>query len=64
MYDVVIIGGGPGGYTCAIRAAQLGGNVCLIEQNGLGGTCTSKRVHPHEVSSFHGRFGEKGKPGK
>lgn len=40
MYDIVVIGGGPGGYTCAIRAAQLGGNVCLIEKNGLGGTWT------------------------
>lgn len=46
MYDVVIIGGGPGGYTCAIRAAQLGGNVCLIEKNGLGGTCTQRGCIP------------------
>ncbi len=46
MYDVVIIGGGPGGYTCAIRAAQLGGNVCLIEKNGLGGTCTHRGCIP------------------
>lgn len=46
MYDVVVIGGGPGGYTCAIRAAQLGGNVCIIEKNGLGGTCTQRGCIP------------------
>ncbi len=42
MYDAIIIGAGPGGYTCAIRAAQLGGKVCIIEKNGLGGTCTQR----------------------
>src|ERR671936_31257 len=42
MYSTIVIGGGPGGYACAIRAAQLGGNVCLIEKNGLGGTCTQR----------------------
>src|SRR5262249_27575872 len=46
MYDVAIVGGGPGGYTCAIRAAQLGGRVCLIERNGLGGTCTQRGCIP------------------
>ena len=46
MYDVAIIGGGPGGYTCAIRIAQLGGNVCLIEKDGLGGTCTQRGCIP------------------
>jgi dihydrolipoamide dehydrogenase len=46
MYDAVIIGAGPGGYTCAIRAAQLGGNICIIEKNGLGGTCTQRGCIP------------------
>jgi dihydrolipoamide dehydrogenase len=46
MYDIVVIGGGPGGYACAIRAAQLGGNVCIIEKNGLGGTCTQRGCIP------------------
>jgi dihydrolipoamide dehydrogenase len=36
---VVVIGGGPGGYVAAIRAAQLGGDVTLIEKEYLGGTC-------------------------
>ena len=46
MYDAIIIGAGPGGYTCAIRAAQLGGRVCIIEKNGLGGTCTQRGCIP------------------
>lgn len=40
-FDVAVLGGGPGGYTAAIRAAQLGANVALIEENILGGTCTN-----------------------
>ena len=38
-YDVVVIGGGPGGYVCAVRCAQLGMRVALIEANKVGGTC-------------------------
>ena len=37
--DLAIIGGGPGGYVAAIRAAQLGMNVCVIEKERLGGLC-------------------------
>ncbi len=37
--DVAVLGGGPGGYPAAIRAAQLGANVVLIEQARVGGTC-------------------------
>lgn len=40
-YDVIVIGGGPGGYVAAIRAAQLGGKVALVEAAYLGGTCTN-----------------------
>lgn len=46
LYDSIVIGGGPGGYVCAIRIAQLGGSVCLIEKNGLGGTCTQRGCIP------------------
>ena len=37
--DVAVIGGGPGGYVAAIRAAQLGGQVAIVEKERLGGTC-------------------------
>ena len=39
IYDVAIIGGGPGGYVAAIRAAQLGLKPVLIERENLGGIC-------------------------
>lgn len=38
-FDLIVIGGGPGGYVAAIRAAQLGMNVGVIEQDKLGGLC-------------------------
>ena len=39
-FDIIVIGGGPGGYVCAIRAAQLGLKAACIESRGaLGGTC-------------------------
>ena len=39
IYEVIIIGGGPGGYVAAIRAAQLGKKVAVVEANHLGGIC-------------------------
>ncbi len=44
--DIVIIGGGPGGYSAAIRAAQLGAQVLLVEAESLGGTCLNKGCIP------------------
>ncbi|STW07107.1 dihydrolipoamide dehydrogenase of pyruvate dehydrogenase complex [Klebsiella grimontii] len=38
-YDVLIIGGGPGGYVAAIRAGQLGLRTALVEKQHLGGIC-------------------------
>ncbi len=38
-YDIVVVGGGPAGYYGAIRAAQLGGKVAIIEKSEFGGTC-------------------------
>ncbi len=38
-YDVIVLGGGPGGYVAAIRAAQLGLKTALIEKENLGGVC-------------------------
>jgi dihydrolipoamide dehydrogenase len=47
--DIVIIGGGPGGYVAAIRAAQLGAKVCIIEKAEFGGTCLSRGCIPTKV---------------
>ncbi|MFH1387297.1 MAG: FAD-dependent oxidoreductase, partial [bacterium] len=45
-FDVVVLGGGPGGYVAAIRAAQLGAKVALIEKDKLGGTCLNRGCIP------------------
>ncbi len=45
-YDLAVIGGGPGGYTAAVRAAQQGVRVCLIEADRLGGTCLHRGCIP------------------
>ena len=46
MYDAVIIGAGPAGYVCAVSLARQGAKVCVVEKNGLGGTCTHKGCIP------------------
>ena len=43
---IVVIGGGPGGYGAAIRAAQLGATVTIIEKDKLGGTCLNRGCIP------------------
>jgi dihydrolipoamide dehydrogenase len=43
---VLIIGAGPGGYVAAIRAAQMGGKVTVIEKEEVGGTCLHKGCVP------------------
>ncbi len=49
-YDVAVIGGGPGGYVCAIKAAQLGLSVACIEERGaLGGTCLNVGCIPSKA---------------
>ena len=45
-FDVAIIGGGPGGYVAAIRAAQLGARVALVEKDRLGGVCLHRGCIP------------------
>jgi dihydrolipoamide dehydrogenase len=56
-FDLVVLGGGSGGYSAAIRATELGMNVALIEKNKLGGTClhvgcipTKAMLHAAEVA--------------
>jgi dihydrolipoamide dehydrogenase len=44
--DITVIGGGPGGYVAAIRAAQLGAKVLLVERDQVGGTCTNRGCIP------------------
>ncbi len=66
-YDIVILGGGSGGYACALRAAELGMRVALVERDKLGGTClhrgcipTKALLHAAEVADTTreaGRFG-------
>lgn len=49
-YDVIVIGSGPGGYVCAIRAAQLGFKTAIIEKyNSLGGTCLNVGCIPSKA---------------
>jgi dihydrolipoamide dehydrogenase len=57
QFDVVILGAGSGGYACALRAAQLGVSVALVEKDKLGGTClhvgcipTKALLHAAEVA--------------
>ena len=62
-FDVIIIGGGPGGYIAAIRAAQLGFNTACVEKQGtLGGTCLNVGCIPSKAllqSSHHYEMAEK-----
>jgi dihydrolipoamide dehydrogenase len=58
-YDIVILGGGSGGYACALRAAELGKRVALIEEDKVGGTClhrgcipTKALLHSAEVADY------------
>ncbi len=45
-FDLIVIGGGPGGYVGAIRGAQMGASVALIEKDNLGGTCLNRGCIP------------------
>jgi dihydrolipoamide dehydrogenase len=58
-FDVLILGGGSGGYACALRAAELGMRVGLVEEDKLGGTClhrgcipTKALLHAGEVADY------------
>ncbi|MCB0919300.1 MAG: dihydrolipoyl dehydrogenase [Actinobacteria bacterium] len=46
QFDLVILGGGSGGYACALRASELGMTVALVEQDKLGGTCLHRGCIP------------------
>jgi dihydrolipoamide dehydrogenase len=66
-FDVAVIGGGPGGYVAAIRAAQLGARTAIVEKDRLGGTClvrgcipTKAMLQSSELYSLMRRGGEYG----
>ncbi|MDG6935140.1 MAG: FAD-dependent oxidoreductase, partial [Nitrososphaerota archaeon] len=48
-YDLVVLGGGPGGYPCAIRAAQLGLKTAIVERDRLGGECLNYGCIPSKA---------------
>lgn len=48
-FDIVVLGGGPGGYPAAIRAAQAGKSVAIVERDLLGGTCLNRGCIPTKV---------------
>lgn len=55
-YDLIVIGGGPGGYTGAIRAAKLGMKTALVEERDLGGTCLNRGCIPTKVLLHSGEL--------
>ena len=66
-FDVLVLGGGSGGYACALRAAQLGLSVGLVEKDRLGGTClhqgcipTKALLHAAEVADSARHAGDFG----
>ena len=66
-FDLIVIGGGPGGYVAAIRAAQLGQSVCVVEREHMGGIClnwgcipTKALLRTAEVAHLVDRAGEFG----
>ena len=59
QFQVAVIGGGPGGYIAAIRAAQLGKQTVLVEKRELGGTCLNRGCIPtkallHSADTYRG----------
>jgi dihydrolipoamide dehydrogenase len=49
MYDVLVIGSGPGGYAAAIRTSQLGGKAAIVEAREVGGTCVNRGCVPSKI---------------
>ena len=53
-YDLIVVGAGPGGYVAAIRAAQLGQKVAIVEKTNAGGTCLNVGCIPSKTLLEHG----------
>jgi dihydrolipoamide dehydrogenase len=58
-YDVIVLGGGPGGYPCAIRAGQLGLSVACIEEEEVGGVCVNWGCVPSKALIANAHYVEK-----
>jgi dihydrolipoamide dehydrogenase len=63
-FDLVILGGGSGGYACALRAAQLGKSVVLIEKDKLGGTCLHRGCIPTKALLHAGEVADSARHGE
>lgn len=63
VFDVVILGGGSGGYAAALRAAQLGLDVALIEKDKLGGTCLHRGCIPTKALLHAGEIADQAREG-
>ena len=55
-YDLIIIGGGPGGYTAAVKAASSGLKTVVIEKDKLGGVCLNRGCIPTKALLFASRM--------
>ncbi len=62
-YDIVILGGGSGGYACALRAAELGKRVALIERDKVGGTCLHRGCIPTKALLHAAEIADQAKDG-
>lgn len=63
-YGAVVIGGGPGGYACALRLARYGVRTALVEKDLLGGTCLNRGCIPTKTLLFAGALLERARAGK
>ena len=61
QFDLLILGGGSGGYACALRASQLGLTVALVEQDKLGGTCLHRGCIPTKALLHSGEIADNAK---
>ena len=56
-FDVIVVGGGPGGYVAAIKAAKEGMQVALVENVRVGGTCLNRGCIPAKAPAYSRFFG-------
>src|SRR6201987_3315108 len=64
VFDLVILGGGSGGYAAALRAAQLGLDVALVEKDKLGGTCLHRGCIPTKALLHAGEVADLARAGE